>query len=255
MQAGLKYTRKDKIKRKATSILLAVFWCFASLAEADERLSLSNDTAFLSRYVWRGMLLSDCWVFQPSVALDYKRLFISVWGNMDLGETNDKDFCFSELDYMLNYFFTADCCSFSLGGVRYTYPNTLDRATTEIYLNLEADLLLNPVITVYKDVDEAKGTYVSLGLGHSLPVKRWNSSLVLAFSVGIGTDNHNRYYYEVGKDALLDLLLNVLMHFEIREGTRISPGFSYTKILDNDIRSFLDKKDNIIFGLTFSTAF
>jgi len=218
-------------------------------------MSFSTDASFLSRYVWRGRVLTDCWVFQPSATLDYKRLSLAVWGNMDLGNANGKDFCFSELDYILNYFFNADYCRFSLGGVLYTYPNTLDRATTELYLGLEADLLLNPAITVFKDVDEAKGTYISLGLGHSLPVKKWNSSFDLAFSVGIGTDKHNQYYYEAGRSALVDLLLSVKMPFEIREGTTITPNFSYTRLLDKKIRSSLDKKDNMIFGLTFSTAF
>ena len=238
-----------------TGILLAVFWGFASLAGADERFSFSTDTALLSRYVWRGIRLTDCWVFQPSITLDYKGLSFDVWGNMDLGNANDKDLCISELDYTLGYFFAAGSYSFSLGAIFYNYPNTVYNATTELYLNLGADLPLSPSICVFRDVYEADGTYVSLNLEYILPLKNWHSSFDLDFSLGIGMKKHNEFYYGVGSGAVTDLLLGVNMPFEIREGTKISPSFSYTKILDKDIRSFLEKKDNIIFGLTFSTAF
>lgn len=234
---------------------MALLTDFVSLAEAKEDFSLSTDAAFHSRYVWRGALLSDCWVFQPSATFDYQGLGLAVWGNMDLGNANGKDYCFSELDYDLNLSFPVGYYSFSLGGMLYTYPNTLDKATTEIYLGLKADLLLNPSVTVFQDVDEAKGTYISLNLGHSLPVKKLNGSVDLALSVGIGTDKHSRYYHEVNSGALVDFLISAIMPFKIKEGITIAPSFSYARLLDSKIGSSAEKKDNPIFGLTFSAAF
>jgi len=238
-----------------TIILLAVFWGFASLAEAYENVSFTANAAFNSRYVWRGIRLTDCWVFQPSITLDYSGLSFDVWGNMDLGNANDKDFCISELDYTLGYFFAAGSYSFSLGVIFYNYPNTVYNATTELYLNLGADLPLSPSICVFREVDEADGTYVSLNLEYILPLKNWHSSFDLDFSLGIGTKKHNEFYYGVGSGAVADLLLGVNMPFQIREGMIITPSLSYTTLLDGEIRRSFEDDRNVIFGLTFSTTF
>ena len=46
--------------------------------------SASISLTFPSRYVWRGLLVTDGPVAQPVVEVEHRGFFVNVWGNMDL---------------------------------------------------------------------------------------------------------------------------------------------------------------------------
>ena len=145
-------------------------------AEEEEatnpRPDFAVDLAFVNKYVWRGMLLTDGPVFQPAATLGYKGASVGVWGNLDLDDVNDTEGEFNEIDLVLDYTHSINEFSVSGGLIYYDFPNTDFRSTVELYVAAGVDILLQPCLTVYFDVDQAEGIYGTLGLSHNYTTER-----------------------------------------------------------------------------------
>ena len=180
---------------------------FAEEEASPARPEFGVDLAFANKYVWRGMLLTDGPVFQPAATLGYKGASINVWGNLDLNNANDNAGEFNEVDLTLDYTHSIKEFSVSGGMIYYDFPNTDFRSTLELYLAAGVDILLQPSITVYFDVDQAEGIYGTFGLSHSFDLPDSDSvswSLDLATSIGLGSSKYNDFYFVVYDVAFTD---------------------------------------------------
>ena len=167
---------KESIKMKKARVLticLAVLVLGSSsvFAEDDVEETVESKIAFdlsldyFGKYIWRGQNLSDKSVFQPGFSIGYGNLTAGIWGNMDMTNINGNSGDFSELDYWLDYsgdFPGIEKLGYSVGVIYYDFPGTVTQDTTEFYWGLSVDVPSNPSITVYHDLDEAEGSYVSL---------------------------------------------------------------------------------------------
>ena len=219
------------------------------------RLEVSADAAFVNKYVWRGILFTNGPVMQPSVTLGGGNFSFNVWASMDLNNANEMAREFNELDFTLDYSFSVKNYSISLGAIPYTFPNTGFSSTTELYFSLGADVVLSPSITVYRDIDEADGTYVSFGFGHSIPIDVWNTSLDLSTALGWGSEKHNLFYYGVEKNAGTDIFLGASMSFALNDFIAVSPSAGYAGLLYGDIRNSMSHKDNLMVGIAVSASY
>ena len=129
--------------------------------------SVGIDTTVSSKYIWRGINLVDDPVFQPSVTASYKGLILSIWGNMELTNSNDQLGEFTEIDYVAEYTWSWNDLNLSVGVIHYQFPNIGPPTTTEVHGGLSFDILLAPSLTVYQDVDLADGTYAALSISHT----------------------------------------------------------------------------------------
>jgi hypothetical protein len=240
-------------------IIAVAFSAFATPAAAQLKPYASVDASVMSLYLWRGMRVVDDPVFQPSVTLGYGGLSVNLWANQDLGDANSRSGEFTELDYTVDYRFSYGKAAISLGVVTYDFPTYQADATTEIYAVLGLDLPASPSITVYRDVDEVEGTYVSLGVGHSLPIGAWNTSLDLSASAGIGSGEHNEFYYGNDDTAFTDFYLGASMPFALGQCFSITPSVAYNGIVSGDIRDIYDTAgtdtDHFVVGITLSASF
>lgn len=247
-----------KIVSCATIVWLSV-GAFA-FAGDDPNITVSSD--FLSKYVWRGQLLVDDWVAQPSVSIAYKGFTASIWSNFCLTNEIDAKNEFTEFDYSLDY--TAaipglDPLSFSLGTIYYRFPNQPFEPTLEVYGGLSADVPLSPAVKVFYDVgnsidqDKIEGNYIQFSIGHSIEkVQKWTEEcycdLCLGASLGLGTAGYNKGYFGVDDAALNDLTLSVALPISLGKLT-IKPQIGYSTMLDSDIRAHTDKSDNLYGGI------
>jgi hypothetical protein len=129
---------------------------------------------------------------------------------------------------------------YSVGLIYYDFPNTGLLDTTEAYLGLGLDLPLSPSVTWYLDLDEAEGSYVSLGIEHSveeifeigpdIPV-----AMQIGASLGWGSGSYNKYYWGTDQTKLNDLVLSVSFGFEVA-GWKIMPSVNYVTLVSDDIR-------------------
>ncbi|HJX09712.1 MAG TPA: hypothetical protein VJ733_04350, partial [Candidatus Binatia bacterium] len=57
-------------------------------AEADETVSVGATADFYSKYLWRGQVLSDKRVLQPSISAGAYGFTGSLWANMNLSDSD-----------------------------------------------------------------------------------------------------------------------------------------------------------------------
>jgi hypothetical protein len=220
---------------------------------------------FYGKYIWRGQNLSDDPVFEPSISASYQGLTASVWGNMDLTNINGNSGDFSELDYSLDYSGAMpgiEGLGYSIGVIYYDFPGTDLPDTTEVYWGLNLDLPLSPSITVYHDVEEAEGSYVSLGLTHSIEkIGELGSDLPVGMEIGAGlgwgSGSYNKYYWGTDQSKMQDLSFSLSFPMEVM-GWMVSPSLNYVTLLSNDIRDtdvYGTDSDFFFAGVSLSKSF
>lgn len=233
------------------------------LAENEIEFELTAD--YFSKYIWRGQNLDDDSVFQPGLSASYKGLTAAIWGNLEMTNINGNSCDFSEVDYSLDYSSSMpgmEGMGYSVGVIYYDFPGTKTKDTTEVYWGLNFDLPLSPSITVYHDVDEAEGSYVSLATGHSienfvelspgLPV-----GLDIGASLGWSSGSYNKYYWGTEQSKLQDLTFSVAFPMQL-SGWTLSPSLNYTTLVSDDIRKtdvYGTDSDFFFVGLSLSKSF
>ena len=237
--------------------------CTGSVAVAEESMddrSFSLEMTFSSRYVWRGINLVDDPVFQPSISATHRGFTLSIWGNMEMTNSNDEVGEFTEIDYVFDYTWSWNELSLSAGAIHYQFPNVGPPTTTEVYGGVGLDVLLSPTLTVYQDVDQADGTYAALSLGHTFE-GAWaisdgiRMSVDLSSSIGYGSSNFTDFYYGSESVAFTDALISVGLPIAIVERWTITPSVSYSSLLDGGVRRGMDEDDNVWGGLSLSFSF
>jgi hypothetical protein len=234
--------------------------------------STTVSACFMSKYVWRGQLLNDDYVFQPSVGLSYGGLSASLWGNLDMTDYHDDNGEFTEYDWTIGYADKlpgVDILKYSVGVIYYHFPSTTV-STTEVYGGLGLDVPLSPTVTIYRDVDEIKGTYVAFSVSHSVEKIFELSSdmpvgMTASASVGWGNKTYNKGYWSnsddssksVDSSALNDLTLGLGFPVPVM-GWTFTPSVNYVTLLNSDVRkadTYATRSDYFFTGLTLSKSF
>ena len=226
---------------RTTCALLLLALTLPQIASADNSIGVDLTADFCSKYIWRGQNLNDDYVFQPGIAITYGGLTAAIWGNLDLSGYNRNAGEFTEVDYSLDYSAAVpgiDGLDFSVGVIHYRLPSV--GHTTELYWGFALDAPLNPSVTVYHDIDEIDGTYVSFGLSHSidriidlapnLPV-----GMQIGASLGIGNSDYNKAYWGVGGTRANDLAFSVAWPIEIA-GFTFAPSINYVTLVGSGLR-------------------
>lgn len=150
---------------------------------------VSFDLSWSSAYVWRGITFTDGMVFQPSLTLAREKgLTLNIWGNLDLGDSNDLSGEFQEVDLTLSYSLPLETAwAVEVGFIEYLFPNGVTDGTREIYATIGWEGVVTPTLSFYYDFDEVNGYYASLGLSYVTTVGP--VSLELAASAGHAGDD------------------------------------------------------------------
>ena len=230
-----------------------------AFAEGTKGPSFSGDITPASKYVWRGLILTDDPVLQPSLTVSHKGLSLNIWANTDLTDVNGTSGETNELDYTIDYSSSVDKINFSIGLIQYTFPHTGFEPTTEIYGSAGLSVLLSPTLSVYYDSDEVGGLYGTIGISHSFPlgevVKGISPSVDLSGSLAYATSDWNEVYYGVSSSGLVDLLLTAGLSIPIDEYLSLGPFISFSQVIDSDLRNAVADDNATFFGATLSVAF
>ena len=187
-----------RAKNYSTSALSAVFLFMTIIPGislyAGEASTVAVSLDYASQYIWRGQVPTDDPVFQPGVSIAVGDFTASLWGNMDLTSVNNEKGQLTEVDYSLDYAGeVSDILGYSVGIIYYDFPAlTNDAGTTEVYAGVSLNTILNPSVTVYRDIDDIKGLYIALGVSYSVD-KIWQLSddvtVSADLSAGMGWGN------------------------------------------------------------------
>ena len=210
----------------------------------------------LSRYVWRGALLVDDPVLEPTVTVAYGGLSLEVWGNWDLTDANGSSGELTEIDITLDYTHAFEGgglpWSVSLGGVWYTSPSGWFEDTAEVYAGVAADVFLQPTLTVYLGaygVYEGDGVFASLDLAHGVPLGC--GSLDLGAGIAWGNGRFHDALFGASEDGLGELYLQAGWALSRGRWT-LTPSVRFSTLLDGALRDAQEKNDLLIFGLSAS---
>jgi len=223
---------------------------------------------FNGKYIWRGQVITDDPVFQPGVTMGIDKFTAGFWGNVNLTDYAEDTAgtysggSFTEYDYSLDYTTSVmEGVDLSVGAINYYFPSFED--TTELYWGFAFDLPLSPSVVVYHDIDEAKGTYVSFGIGHSIEKIAELSpdmpvGMEIGASLGWGSESYNEFYWGLSdSSALNDLAVSVAFPVTVGSWT-VSPSVNYVTLLDSEIRNsdvFDTASEYFFAGVSLSTSF
>ncbi len=244
---------------------LSMLVCVTPTASAVDGIDFEVTVDYVGKYVWRGQNLDDDTVLQPGLSVSYKRLTAAIWGNLELTNINGNSGDFSELDYSFDYSSTMpgmEGVGYSVGVIYYDFPGTTTKDTTEVYWGLNFELPLSPSITVYHDVDEAEGSYVSLAFGHSIErIAEFGPDIPVGMEIGTslgwGSGSYNKYYWGTDQSKLQDLTFSVAFPMEIA-GWTLSPSLNYITLVSDDIRDtdvYGTDSDFFFAGISLSKSF
>ena len=246
------------------AIILSILFVGTITAE-DIDFEITTD--YYSKYIWSGQNLSDDSVIQPGASVSMFGLTASWWANIETTRINGNSGEFTEHDWSLDYSGDIpglDGIGYSVGVIHYSFPSANPTNTTEIYWGFGLDLPLSPSVTVYHDIDEAEGTYVSLGLSHSIeefavvlddiPV-----GLELGASIGWANRTYNKFYWgdTANANRFNDLAFSISFPFEVY-GLSLTPSLNYVTLVDERIaKANPYNKDDSFFvaGISIAKSF
>lgn len=223
---------------------------------------------YFGKYIWRGQNISDDPVIQPGITMSWKNFTAGFWANLETTSINDNSGEFTEYDYSLDYSDDVpfiEGVGYSVGVINYYFPSAED--TTEIYWGFGFDLPLSPSLTVYHDVDDIKGTYASLSIGHSIEkIAELSSDIPVGMDIGMslgwGSASYNKGYWSNSNQSISSSKLNDLAisaAFPISLGDVVlSPSLNYVTLLNNSIREtnqYAGDSDYFFAGVSMSYEF
>jgi hypothetical protein len=248
------------MKKIILTICLVLFVSVTVFAEENSSVEVKVD--LFSKYVWRGQVYNDDPVLQPSISLTSGKWTAGLWFDIDLTSYNDRAGDLYETDYALDYSDDTgiEGLGYSVGVLRYTFQGSKIPSITEIYWGLNLNTVLSPSLTFYHDVDEADGTYVQLGIGHSedeiAKIEETPIGMETGVSIGWGSSSYNKYYFADDGSQFNDLTLSVSFPLKLC-GWDVVPNLNYSTLLDDDLRSSNPclRNDAFFTGISFSKRY
>lgn len=135
-------------------------------AEEAEKPTAGLDIGGFSKYVWRGLELSqDSLVVQPSATIGYKGVSFNIWGNLDTANDSYDGSKYNETDLTLSYSKTLGIAKLTGGYLYYALDGLTD--SQEAFASVSIGTILNPTIAVYREIAHLPAWYVSVGVSHS----------------------------------------------------------------------------------------
>jgi len=277
------------MKRNKLRTVLVAMGLLALAALNGMAAEASLDLPVFSHYVWRGQVLNDEAVFQPSLTVSGPwGLSFNTWANMDLTDNFDNSGEFTEVDLTVAYALPLEGpVGVEVGVVEFLFPKegdfsaplipeghpplgiTLpeghptelsgeDLDTGEVFAKVSVETLLSPTLSVNYDFDEVEGFYVNAGISHSIDLVE-KTTLDLGASLGFGDEDYNASYFGSDEAALNDGNVSATVSYAFSETLSLAGQLQYTAMLDSDIEEGAEatygEKDVVYGGVTLSASF
>lgn len=256
------------MKKLAITLILAICLALpmglaaATPAQAKLTPTVDLEVAFNSKYVWRGIVVVDDWVAQPSFTAGIGGFSFNAWADYMLTDENGRQNEIDEVDLTADYTFEFGGFSIPVGVIRYTFPGSDLADTTEFYAGVSYNWIVTPSVTIYKDVQETNSYYILGALDFSYDLPKINNtfgwSVAVGASIGYGGTDNNEFYYGSDKDGFTDYSAYISLPFTIGEYVTLTPQVVFTGLVDGDIKDSMEPiqdDSNIYFGLVVGASF
>lgn len=234
---------------EAALVLSMLLLTAGALASAKE-IKTEATLGFYTDYVWRGQVVNDELVLQPSITAtkfvsEDGSLSFNVWGNFDLTNSVETKAELSEIDLIASYSRSFDHFGLKAGFIHYIFPNTGIESTTEVYLSANYEPEAVPLIfslTVYYDFDEIDGFYTAADIESNMDLNH-NLSLNLKLSAGYGDSNFNLGYFNVSDSSFVDGVASAVLTYKVWDSTSVSTGLQYMYLLSDALKDAVSRNN------------
>jgi hypothetical protein len=170
-----------------------------------QQIAFNTEFDFLSRYVWRGLVSSRGFVWQPSVTASVRQISLSVWANFPL-DHEPNQFEFNEVDLVFSYNPTIKDLdlTFLLRGELYpdANPKSPDYGSSELVTYFRTAYPFGPLAlatsAAVSQVAAAGALYGTLEAGYERTLwKDWGFKTTVLFGYANRRFN-KRYITDVG---------------------------------------------------------
>ena len=238
--------------------LLALLSCAlvaTAIAEASP-ISFGAEFDFGSRYVWRGMALSDGAVVQPTAWVSAFGFTFSGWGNMGLQDAQGRG-KFDEVDLTLSRAFTIDDLGLTIAGQSYV-PLNQDSASATGELSVKFSYPAGSVnLTTTHSVDVVAyrpSYYGELAIDYDQDLSS-RFSIESSIGLGWGSVKFNDSYWGVSRSAL-DLAFGEFAFSYYPLSTfYVRPHIGVSSLLDAGLRSQTSSPTLVFGGLALGMEF
>lgn len=182
-------------------------------------LTVYHETAAVSSYLWRGMVLNDSLSLQPGLVIGWRGLSISSWQNFSRRVPKGQMWTGSDMNF--EYARPVGKFTVSAGYWRYHYPD-MTRAegetSHEFYSGIAHESWLKPSLKFSTDVALGGGHYWFGSVQHGFEL---SPRLTLNALLGVGLNQH---YYQP-QTTISDVDGTVSLDIRLTRYLVISPGF------------------------------
>lgn len=263
MEPPIKSKRPKTGPRGTTAVLLAILFTAAGptaalAVQADDPnekplLSWSAELAANSRYLWRGMALSEGPVLQPSAGVSYGGLSLSLWGNIEPDRRLER-LGFNEVDAFLTYSREWKGLTIEPGLSVYTYPRQgpASPGTTEATLYVSVPLAgpVSAYLNQALDIGAyAGGYFAEAGLSLETGI-RANLSVEAAISQTFGSTAFNRAYWDIPRRMLNACVLRFVLTWSLARNLYIRPRLDEVVLTSSSLRRAAGRSSSFNLGLT-----
>ncbi len=220
-------------------------------------LDFDADATVMSKYVWRGMVVTPEAVLQPSLSAEILGIGFGFWGSMDLSDVNGYSGKFNEIDWVASYGLPLPLVDLNFGLIYYDFPNTETKSTAEAFVSGSVNVLLSPTLEIYYDFKEIDGTYFNANI--SYPVALGESvNLDLGAALGFGTSAYSKGYFGISKSGATDVNLSASIPFNPIPFFTITPSATYSTLM-GDVKDATDllggDTEAVFYGISVSFSF
>jgi hypothetical protein len=214
----------------------AFAFCPGSLIAAE--LSFGAELDGNSRYVWRGLALSDGSVLQPSVWASLAGFTLTPWANFAFRE-GDATAGFNEMDFTLDYSRDVSNLTVNPSFSVYLYPNQADAPPTgELALAFSCPVGPISVFTDHSvDLIAATGAYSGdAGLGYEMDLIP-SLTVEASMSAGWGSARFNEANAGVNRAALNVAGTDLALTWSAGRLFYLRPHAALSVLLDRELRA------------------
>lgn len=231
----------------------------ATAEAAENKVSYSYETDFNSRYVYRGLALSEGPVIQPGVYAALHGYTLGLWGNINASRRPGPSAGprqLNEVDLSLVKSIEHGKTTLEPSALFYLYPTSISPTTGEVSLKLSHGFRSFSLYTSHT-VDFAKysGAYFAeIGLEKEREfLPRWSGTAKLSLGAGNGTFNEAN----IGprKPALDVAALDLSLTRTLGPRLYLRPHLGLTHILNGELRAALEDPALLSVGLAVGGEF
>ncbi|MDD4869153.1 MAG: hypothetical protein PHR77_01235 [Kiritimatiellae bacterium] len=262
--------------RKFGIIIATICLTFMGLVDdinAEETaFDMDAELKAVSAFVWRGRTLNEDPCIQPSFTVGYGGFSANVWGSWNVTSVSNS-WQSSRIDISVDYRYVLGNHIIRPGFTAFMYhvdPQGKADDTYECFVNYTYDTFLLPSVTLYYDLSEIDGLFLTMSVAHSFTLIKDKMAMDLKLQVD-GADKkfsnslfkypdvETRPEFLQESPSFVDMTAMISLPVTIGKNGILTPALKYIMLLDAITKDVVDANGQdaniFVYSLAYSMTF